>query len=442
MQNSSLSVITADKLDDSFFSVRRLSDGLDEIPRILESVRAGGDCSVREAAARFDRANPGQLEVGASHLEAAAAKMKRENSALYAAICRSRDLALAFAARQRECFTDFTVELDAGLVTGQRTLAVERAGIYVPAGRFPLLSTVIMCASPARAAGVDEIIMCTPPVSAEAPWADERILAAACLCGVNRVFAIGGSQAIGAMAYGTETVPRVQVIVGPGNRFVTAAKKYVYGEVGIDMLAGPSEVLIIADESAHPAWVAADLYAQAEHDPDAQAVLVTTSADLAARVVTEVDLLLAPLGENAPARQSFRNHGTVILVSSFDEAVAIANRKCPEHLELAMNPSEERDRMEAALRNFGSLFVGHRSAEVLGDYSAGLNHTLPTAGSASFTGGLSVRHFLKTVTTLRADDGGKMGAGVIASLEAAAVLAEAEGLSGHALAANIRLGSA
>jgi histidinol dehydrogenase len=302
-----------------------------------------------------------------------------------------------------------------------------------------------MGSMPAKAAGVDSVILCTPPSphpsgNESLPWADERIMAVASLCGIDRVFAVGGAQAIAAMAYGTATVPRVNVIVGPGNKYVAAAKKIAFGDVGIDLLAGPTEVMVIADDSANPAWVAADLLAQAEHDADAQAVLVTTSRLLAEAVQRDVGRLVDALAPEAAARKSFAGNSCVILAESLDEAALIANRKAPEHLELALEPGAERDALELKVRNYGSLFVGHRSAEVLGDYAAGLNHTLPTSGSAAFTGGLSVRHFLKTVTTLRTTESGSPAdlSGWKASVHAAETLALAEGLTGHALAARCR----
>ena len=272
-------------------------------------------------------------------------------------------------------------------------------------------------------------------------WANENILAVASLCGVDRVFAVGGSQAIAAMAYGTQSVPKVQVIVGPGNKFVAAAKKLVYGDVGIDMLAGPTEVLVIADDSANPKWVAADLLAQAEHDPDAQAILVTPSINLAKTVQAEVDALVSKLPTDAVATKSFKNNGMIILTKDLMSAATIANKKAPEHLELALDSGSERDTLENSVFNYGSLFVGHRSAEVLGDYAAGLNHTLPTCGSAMFTGGLSVRTFFKTVTVLhtkKTDDKAALS-GWNESLKTANELAKAEGLTGHALAAQVRI---
>ncbi len=451
---NAIKIVSAKDLSESFFSIRRLAGGLEEIPVILEAVRTHGDKAIRTYAAKYDRANPASFEIPKEALTDAENRLHADNPELYEALCLSRDLALKFAKRQRDSFDDFETELSPGLFTGQRTVPVERAGLYVPGGRFPLVSCVIMCASPAKAAGVDEIAFCTPPVphpsNPELPWGDEKILAAASLCGIDRVFAIGGAQAIAAMAYGTESVPRVNVIVGPGNKYVSQAKKLVYGEVGIDLLAGPSEVMVIADDTAHADWIAADLLAQAEHDPDAQAILVTASPALARAVQASLDSLVAAIPEGAVARRSLADHGVIIVVEKTEDAIAIANRKAPEHLELALAPGDLRDSIEAEVRNFGSLFIGHRTAEVLGDYAAGLNHTLPTSGSALFTGGLSVRHFLKTVTTLRTAENGLAGsanggktapdvlAGWRASVAAAETIAEAEGLTGHALAARLR----
>lgn len=451
MNAPAIKLIDANDIPEAFYSVRRLTEGLDVVPPILEAVRTDGDRAIRTFASRFDRANPASLEIPLADLAAAERKLKSSDPDLYHALVLSRDLALAFAARQKESFSDFEVELSPGLFTGQKTIPVERAGVYVPAGRFPLFSSVIMGSTPAKAAGVGEVILCTPPAphpsNPDIPHADERIMAVASLCGIDRVFAVGGAQAIAAMAYGTESVPRVNVIVGPGNKYVAAAKKLVYGDVGIDLVAGPTEVMIIADASPKPAWVAADLLAQAEHDPDAQAVLVTTSRSLALAVQEEVGKLVASLAPEAAARKSFAGNSCIIVSDSLAQAAAIANRKAPEHLELALDAGRERDALETAVRNYGSLFVGHRSAEVLGDYAAGLNHTLPTSGSAAFTGGLSVRHFLKTTTTLRTAEVSAEQApatvasdlsGWKASVDAAEKIALAEGLTGHALAARCR----
>lgn len=444
MYEEVIKIIDASDLPETFFSVHRHDEGLDIVPPLLEAVRNRGDEAIREYAKKFDRADPYPFEIEQTVLKEAEENLRKYDPGLYEALCLSRDLALKFAAKQRESFIDFEEELSPGLIAGQKIIPVECAGLYVPAGRYPLLSTVIMCAVPAKAAGVKTVILCTPPAPGEKnrAYADANILAAASLCGITRVYAIGGAQAIAAMAYGTETVPRANVIVGPGNKYVTAAKKLIFGEAGIDLLAGPTEVMIIADRTANPAWVAADMFAQAEHDSDAQAVLITEDRAFAEKVREEIGKIVSSLSDDAAARKSFACNGWIILVKDLEEAPGIANRKCPEHLELALDPGAVRNNLEKAVHNYGSVFIGHRAAEVLGDYAAGLNHTLPTSGSAAFTGGLSVRHFLKTVTSLRTGESDFSEAGFAgwkASMKAAERIALAEGLTGHALAAAKRL---
>ncbi len=445
-------------VEEEFFCGRDFGASIDTVKEILADVRTRKDAALHHYASRFDVSAPSSFEIPMSELKAAAEKLKKDNPDLYESLCYSHKLALEFAKRQRQSFDDFEVELEKGLFTGQKNIPVERAGVYVPAGRFPLVSTVVMTVTPAVAAGVKEIVLCTPPrvhpddkalaertqsgIPGKAfvggkPYADENIMAAAYICGVTKAFACGGSQAIGAMAFGTESIPRTDVIVGPGNKFVAEAKKLVYGNVGIDMVAGPTEVFIIADESANPEWVAADLLAQAEHDVVAQPVLATPCAELAQKVAAEIDRQLETLATKDVALQSIQNCGRIIITESLEQAAEFANRKAPEHLELAMDAGEKRDSIAAMVHNYGSLFVGHYSAEVFGDYAAGLNHTLPTSGSARFTGGLSVRVFLKTVTTLRAEKGAE---GAKASAVASGFLGDAEGLAGHARAARLRLG--
>lgn len=445
------------EVEPEFFDGRDFGESIDVVKDVLADVKKRGDAALAEYGAKFDVSAPKTLEIPQSELKAAAEKMQRENPDLYNAISYSHDLALRFAKKQRESFDDFETELEPGVFTGQKNIPVERAGVYVPAGRFPLVSTVVMTITPAVAAGVQEVVLCTPPrvhpddkAAAEKAglgvpgkpfvggkaYADEGIMAAAYICGATKVFACGGSQAIGAMAFGTKTVPRTDVIVGPGNKFVAEAKRLVYGTVGIDMVAGPTEVFIIADKTANPAWVAADLLAQAEHDVVAQPVMATNDRALAEAVAQEIEKQLAVLPTRATAEESIRNYGRIILCDSLEQAAEVANRKAPEHLELAMDAGTERDRIGALVHNYGSLFIGHGSAEVFGDYAAGLNHTLPTSGSARFTGGLSVRVFLKTVTTLRAVEG---SAGAVASAKASGFLGDAEGLAGHARAARIRI---
>lgn len=445
------------EVEPDFFKGRNFGDSNEVVNTVLNEVMNKGDAALRVYGQKFDVAVPANFEVPQEELKAAADKLKIEKRDVYDAIVYSHDLALKFAKLQRKSFTDFEEELAPGLITGQRTIPVERAGCYVPAGRFPLVSTVVMTVTPAVAAGVKEVILCTPPrvhpddkvaagrnssgIPGNAyvggkPYADEGIMAAAYICGVNHLYAVGGSQAIGAMAYGTESVPKVDVIVGPGNKFVASAKKAVFGAVGIDMVAGPTEVLIIADKNANPAWVAADLLAQAEHDIVAQPILVTDSVEFAEKVSNQIESQLETLTTKAIARQSIDNYGKIILVDDLKEAVEVANRKAPEHLELALDDNDTRKKLEKEVHNFGSLFIGHYSAEVFGDYAAGLNHTLPTSGTAKYTGGLSVRVFLKTVTTLRTKED---AAGVVRSAVAAGFLGDAEGLAGHARAARIRI---
>lgn len=444
-------------VEESFFAGRDFGDSIQTVRDVLKDVQLRGDQALLEYSRKFDLSAPATLEIPLEELKAAAQKMERENPNLYKSICYSHDLALRFAKKQRESFNDFETELEPGLFTGQKNIAVDRAGAYVPAGRFPLVSCVVMTITPAVAAGVKDIILCTPPrvhpddlekakkegtgipgkpFVGGKPYADENIMAAAYICGATKVFAAGGSQAIAAMAFGTKSIPRADVIVGPGNKFVAEAKKLVYGNAGIDMIAGPTEVFVIADSSAKPEWVAADLLAQAEHDVVAQAVMATPDAELAKKVAEEIERQLELLPTKEIARKSIEAFGRIIITDSVEQALELANKKAPEHLELAMEEGALRDKIQSQARNFGSLFIGHGSAEVFGDYAAGLNHTLPTSGSARFTGGLSVRVFLKTVTTLRTIPGSE---GYKQSATAAGYLGDAEGLAAHAKAARLRL---
>lgn len=444
-------------VEESFFAGRDFGDSIQTVRDVLKDVQIRGDQALLEYSRKFDLSAPATLEIPLEELKAAAQKMERENPNLYKSICYSHDLALRFAKKQRESFNDFETELEPGLFTGQKNIAVDRAGAYVPAGRFPLVSCVVMTITPAVAAGVKDIILCTPPrvhpddlekakkegtgipgkpFVGGKPYADENIMAAAYICGATKVFAAGGSQAIAAMAFGTKSIPRADVIVGPGNKFVAEAKKLVYGNAGIDMIAGPTEVFVIADSSAKPEWVAADLLAQAEHDVVAQAVMATPDAELAKKVAEEIERQLELLPTKEIAKKSIEAFGRIIITDSVEQALELANKKAPEHLELAMEEGALRDKIQSQARNFGSLFIGHGSAEVFGDYAAGLNHTLPTSGSARFTGGLSVRVFLKTVTTLRTIPGSE---GYKQSATAAGYLGDAEGLAAHAKAARLRL---
>lgn len=430
----------ADEVEEEFFCSRNFGESIESVRDILRNVKLRKDEALREYSKKFDLASPHNLKIPEETLKAAAEKMQSENPKLYDSLCYSRDLTVRFAKKQRESFDDFEIELEPGIFTGQKNISVEKAGLYVPAGRFPLVSTVVMTSSPAIAAGVNEIILCTPPRKnpdgSGDPYADENIMAAAYICGIKEVFACGGSQAIAAMAFGTESIPAVDVIVGPGNKYVAEAKRLVYGTVGIDMVAGPTEVFIIADKTANPVWVAADLLAQAEHDVVAQPVMATDSMELAEKVSKEIEKQLESLPTKATAEQSINTFGRIIVTENLEQAAELANKKAPEHLELALDASLEREKIQSLVHNYGSLFIGHGAAEVFGDYAAGLNHTLPTSGSARFTGGLSVRSFIKTVTTLRTDN---TKSGARKSAESAGYLGDAEGLAAHAKAARLRL---
>lgn len=399
------------------------------VQAIIDGVRSGGDRALRDYAARFDRGIPENLEVPLAEARRALAELEAADPKLVSALRLAANHIRAFAELQRRQFADFEVELDPGLFTGQRCIPVERAAVYVPAGRFPLISTVLMGVIPAKTAGVDQVVLVSPPL--EDGKVDRRILAAAALAGADRIFAVGGAQAIAALAFGTETVPRCDVIVGPGNKYVATAKRLLYGQVGIDFVAGPTDVLIIADGSADPDRLAADLLAQAEHDPEARARALVPDQAMAEAVRSAIEARLSRLSTAETARASLDAGGLLIIYDTLEEALRIANTIAPEHLELHLVGSED---LIPRFRNYGSIFVGSLAAEVLGDYSAGINHTLPTSTSARYTGGLSVRHFIKTVTSLRCE----RTENYEASRQAAAVIAQAEGLEAHRQSAESR----
>jgi histidinol dehydrogenase len=330
-----------------------------------------------------------------------------------------------FAEKQLEQFKNFETEKNS-MILGQKVIPLRRVGCYVPGGRYPLPSSALMSVIPAKVAGVKEVIVCSPKIT-------PVTIVAADIAGADRIFCIGGIQAIGAMAYGTESVPQVDKIVGPGNKYVTAAKKEVYGIVGIDFIAGPSEVLIIADETGNPEFIAADLLAQAEHDPNARADLITTSKELAKNVNEQIKIQLAKLKTKEVAELALKN-GRIVIADNLDVAVSTANRRAPEHLEIQMKNPEE---IIEKLCNYGSLFIGENTAEVFGDYCSGTNHVLPTNGAARYTGGLSVKDFVKIVTFQRFK--GKIPKEMI---QVASGLAEIEGLDAHRNAVDIRLRNA
>ena len=410
------------------------------VKKIIADVRAKGDAAVRKYACKFDKSSPQQLEVPLSEAKRALEQLRANDPALTEALELSARHLKSFSEKQKEQFVNFDYEMETGLVTGQRVIPVERAAIYIPGGRFPYVSSVLMCMIPSFCAGVQEVILSSPPTQDGLP--DKKILAASWIAaevsgvasnGSLRIFAIGGAQGVAALALGTESVPRVDVIAGPGNKYVAAAKRILFGEVGIDFIAGPTDVLIITDGSSKNSadLAAADMLGQAEHDPDARARALVSNMELANQIAAALEQRLAKLPTEKTARASLNAGGLIVVYQNKDEAIRIANTIAPEHLELQ---TADADTWIPLLKNYGSLFIGELSAEVLGDYSAGVNHTLPTSASARFTGGLSVRHFLKTVTTLRCAS----GEGFEKARNAAEIIARAEGLEGHAQSAACR----
>ncbi len=387
---------------------------------IVADVRDDGEAALRKHAERLGDLDPGAPLVATREaLEDALTTLPPGDAAL---LRRTADRIRAFAEAQLGCFTDLETSIPGGRA-GHRMAPVERAGCYAPSGRFPLPSSVLMTAVTARVAGVESVWVASPrptPIT----------LAAAAVAGADAVLRVGGAQAIAALAYGTGPVARCDVVVGPGNRWVTAAKQLVSGQCRIDMLAGPSELVVLADASADPRTVAADLLAQAEHDTDALPILVTPSAALADAVDAELARQLAALPTVATASAAVEQ-GFCVLVGSLDEGAGVCDRLAPEHLEVLVADPEP---LAARLNSYGGLFVGAGAAEVLGDYGAGPNHVLPTGGTARYTGGLSVLTFLRARTWMRIDDA-EAAAGLV---EDAARLARLEGLEGHARSAERR----
>jgi histidinol dehydrogenase len=393
---------------------------------ILADVKARGDAAVVEYTNRFDRlsaAAMADLELGQGELQMALAGLPADRrAALEAAASRIR----AYHERQKMEGWSYT-EAD-GTMLGQMITPLDRVGLYVPGGKAAYPSSVMMNAIPAKVAGVKELIMVVPTPGGEK---NRLVLAAACLAGVDRVFTMGGAQAVGALAYGTQTVPQVDKIVGPGNAYVATAKRRVFGIVGIDMVAGPSEILVVSDGSGNPDWVAMDLFSQAEHDELAQSILICTDAGFIERVQASIEKLLPTMPRQDVIRTSLTDRGAFILVRDMEEAVAIANRVAPEHLELALdNP----DPWVEKIHHAGAIFIGHYTSESLGDYCAGPNHVLPTSGSARFSSPLGVYDFQKRTSLIKVSRAGAQTLGRIAS-----TLAQGEGLPAHAQSAEFRL---
>ncbi|WP_029041660.1 histidinol dehydrogenase [Cucumibacter marinus] len=394
------------------------------VAAIIDRVKTEGDAALIALSKQFDRLDltPQTLAFSQDEIEAG---YRDTDPAIVKALEVAASRIRAYHEKQKpadQLYTDAT-----GVTLGAKWTAVEGAGIYVPGGTASYPSSVLMNAIPARVAGVERIAMVVPtPDGAVNP----AVLAAAKIAGITEIYRIGGAQAIAALAFGTQTVKPVTKIVGPGNAYVAAAKRQVYGQVGIDMIAGPSEVLVIADSSANPAWIAADLLAQAEHDAAAQSVLVTPDADLADAVAREVERQLALLPRAQIAGASWADFGALIVTSDLDEALAIANRMAPEHLELSV---ENPEALLAGVRHAGAVFMGHHTPEAIGDYVGGTNHVLPTARSARFASGLGVYDFLKRVSIL-----GCTPSALAELAGPAETLAAAEGLDAHGRSVAIR----
>jgi histidinol dehydrogenase len=392
---------------------------------IIAEVAAGGDAALIALTRKFDRIDLAQagLKVAADEIETAAAACDRR---ALDALVLARERIEAYHRRQLPQDERFTDAL--GVELGSRWTAIESVGLYVPGGTAAYPSSVLMNAVPAKVAGVPRLVMVVPAPEGRLP---PLVLAAAKLGGVDEIYRVGGAQAVAALAYGTETIAPVAKIVGPGNAYVAAAKRLVFGKVGIDMIAGPSEVLILADETGHPDWIAADLLAQAEHDESAQSILITDDAELAQAVETALAAQLASLPRAAVAGASWRDFGAVILVDKLADAVPLVDAIAPEHLEIE---SADAEALAGRIRNAGAIFLGAHTPEAIGDYVGGSNHVLPTARSARFSSGLGVLDFMKRTSIL------KCGPDQLRALAPAAIaLGEAEGLDAHARSVAMRL---
>lgn len=401
------------------------TDVNDAVAAILGDVKARGDAAVLEYTKRFDRfeLTAEGMAIAAGEVDAARGQCTDETlSALATAAGRIR----AFHEKQLPEDLDFTDA--AGLRLGYRWQAVEAAGLYVPGGTAAYPSSVLMNAIPAKVAGVDRLVMVVPTPDG---ILNPLVLAAAAIAGVDEIYRIGGAQAVGALAYGTDTIRQVDKIVGPGNAYVAAAKRQVFGTVGIDMIAGPSEILVLADGLNDPAWIAADLLSQAEHDTAAQAILITDDAAFADAVERAVEGHLKTLPRTGTAGESWANYGAVITVENLEAAIPLVDRVAPEHLEIA---AENADALGRKIRNAGAIFMGRFVPEAIGDYIAGPNHVLPTARSARFSSGLGVLDFMKRSSLIECDAQGLRAIG-----PEAIALARAEGLDAHALSISIRL---
>ncbi|MDH1540033.1 histidinol dehydrogenase [Stutzerimonas stutzeri] len=402
-------------------------DGVNErVLEIIKAVRERGDAAVVELTQRFDAlevASMADLILPRARLEQA---LERITPAQREALEIAAERVRSYHERQKQDSWTYT-EAD-GTVLGQKVTPLDRAGLYVPGGKASYPSSVLMNAIPAKVAGVPEVVMVVPTPRGEV---NELVLAAACIAGVDRVFTIGGAQAVAALAYGTESVPPVDKIVGPGNIYVATAKRHVFGKVGIDMIAGPSEILVVCDGQTDPDWIAMDLFSQAEHDEDAQSILVSPDAAFLDRVAESIARLLPTLERADIARTSIEGRGALIQVADMQQAIEVANRIAPEHLELSVAEPEQ---WLPQIRHAGAIFMGRYTAEALGDYCAGPNHVLPTSGTARFSSPLGVYDFQKRSSIINCSAEGASALGKVAS-----VLARGESLTAHARSAEYRI---
>ncbi|MET0156082.1 MAG: histidinol dehydrogenase [Rickettsiales bacterium] len=395
------------------------------VAEIVDAVHARGDAALVEYTNRFDARNVER-----------ASELRVEKDAIARAFAeldvRTKE-ALRFACERVLSYHRNTGPQDMffvdqeGVELGNMWRRVDSAGLYVPGGSASYPSSVIMNAMPARAAGVERLVMCSPAPEGKL---NQAVLAAAHMCGIDEIYSVGGAQAIAAMAFGTETVPKTATVVGPGNKYVAEAKRRLFGVVGVDMVAGPSEILVIAEEGANPAWTAADLLSQAEHDVDAKCYLICFSREFAEKTIGEVERILETLPRRRIALPSWQDHGAVMVAKSREEAAEIANRIAAEHVELLC---DDPDAYLPLLRHAGAIFAGHYTPEAIGDYIAGPSHVLPTDGTAAFSSGLSVYNFLKRVSYIRND-----AASFARIASSARLLAEKEGLHAHALSVSVR----
>ncbi|MCK9535301.1 MAG: histidinol dehydrogenase [Pseudomonas sp.] len=393
---------------------------------IIDNVRTRGDAALIDYTRQFDGLDVAQMSdliLPRERLELALTRITPEQrSALETAAERVR------LYHERQVQDSWRYQEADGTVLGQKITPLDRAGLYVPGGKASYPSSVLMNAIPAKVAGVPEVVMVVPTPRGEI---NELVLAAAAIAGVDRVFTIGGAQAVAALAYGTESVPPVDKIVGPGNIYVATAKRHVFGKVGIDMIAGPSEILVVCDGKTDPDWIAMDLFSQAEHDEDAQSILLSPDADFLDRVEQSMQRLLPTLERESIARVSLRERGALIQVADMAQAIAVANRIAPEHLELSVENPEE---LLPLIRHAGAIFMGRYTAEALGDYCAGPNHVLPTSGTARFSSPLGVYDFQKRSSIIYCSPEGASELGKVAS-----VLARGESLTAHARSAEYRI---